>query len=63
MKVLKELNLQQYQPIFYSKNIDGKQLAAMTEDDLRLLGVSAAHQGKILNVINGHVSAQLLITS
>ena len=63
IKMLKELNLQEYQAIFHSKNIDGSRLASMTRDDLKLLGIPLNQQDRILDVINGHISAQLLVCS
>ena len=59
--MLKGLKLQQYQSIFHTKNIDGQKLAKMTREDLRSIGVSLEHQGKLLHVINGTISPKLLL--
>ncbi len=63
MKLLKNLGLQQYQPLFRSNNITGKRMSTMTEGDLKHLGVSVEHLCQIMNVIEGIVTPQSVLHS
>ena len=56
MKLLKGLQLQQYQPVFHTKNITGDRLAQMTAKDLVHIGIPTERQAMLLNVINGTIS-------
>ena len=63
MKILKNVGLQHYQPLFRSRNITGKQLSTMTEGDLKHMGVAVEHLGNIMNVIEGVLTPQDVLDS
>lgn len=58
MKLLKGLQLQQYQSLFHTRNITGDKLAQMTKNDLTYIGIPVEQQGILLNVIAGTISVR-----
>ena len=63
MKILRALGLQQYQPIFHTRSINGKLLSTMKEKDLVKVGVAVEHLGQLMNIIKGVVSPQTVLCS
>lgn len=60
--LLKEMHFEEYMQVFHNNNIDGQALYAMNEMSLHQLGMnSRLHKIKLMNVINGKVSARSYI--
>lgn len=53
------MHLQEYMKVFFTEHIDGPGLCTMNEATLHQLGViSKLHRIKLLNIINGKLSAR-----
>lgn len=62
MEVLDKLQLTQYQALFHRRRIAGSQLVVMGEYELTQLGVHPGeHCSKLMNLITGYTSTQVLL--
>lgn len=61
MEVLRKLEMPQYQGLFHKRRIGGCQLAAMSKQNLKLIGIHEEHCDRLMNVITGWSSMEELL--